>query len=98
MNSDFGRSRAQSNDGALEIGGQAMGVAQGELFVYLQMQLDEKPVILLERREIMNGQAAPLRFGANGLEEMLALRRTRLGVNHHVGRNDLADALFDGVT
>src|SRR5271166_3687180 len=45
----------------------------------------------------MDGQAAFLGHSADGLEEVLALRRARLGVDHDVRGHDFADAFFDGV-
>ena len=61
------------------------------------MQLDEELPILLHGGQIVNRQAHLLSRGANGFKEMLALGSARLRVNHHIRRNDLADALLDGV-
>src|SRR5258708_26378034 len=46
----------------------------------------------------MNPQSHALCHRANGLEQVLALRRARLRVHHHIGRNDFANALLDGIT
>src|SRR5580692_499884 len=61
------------------------------------MQLDEELSFLLHGGQVMDGHAHALSSGANGFEEMLALRRARLGMDHHVGGNDFADPFFDGV-
>ncbi len=62
------------------------------------MQLDEELAILLRRMQVVNRQPHALRRGANRFEEMLALRRARLRVHHHVGGDNLANPFFDGVT
>ncbi len=61
------------------------------------MQFDEELPILLHGGQIVNRQAQLLSRGANSFKEVLTLRRARLGVNHHIGRNDFADALLNGV-
>ena len=42
----------------------------------------------------MNGQAATLSDRANGFKGMLVLPGARFDVHHHVGGDNLADALF----
>ncbi len=61
------------------------------------MQLDEKLSGLLHGRQVVNGEAQALCRSANRFKEMLALRRARFRVHHHIRGNDFADALFDGV-
>src|SRR2546430_6574884 len=45
----------------------------------------------------MNGKAHLLRCRTNRFKKMFALGSARFSVHHHVRRNNLADALFDGV-
>ena len=45
----------------------------------------------------MDGKSHALGDRADGLKEMLALRGARLGMHHHVGRYDFADAFLNGI-
>jgi hypothetical protein len=94
---DVNVASAEGADAVFEFGGAAMGFAEAEIFVNLEMQLDEEVAILLGSGEIVDGEAEALGDGANGLEEVLVARGARFGVNDDVGGNDLGDALFDGV-
>ena len=74
-----------------------MRVAQAQVLVHFQVKLDEQLSIVLQCGHVVNGQAHALRDRANSFKEMLALRSARFGVHHHVRRDNLADALLDGV-
>ena len=68
-----------------------------DAFVHFQVQLDEEPMIELVRGKFVDGEAAPLRDGANGFEEIFVGLGARLDVHHHVRGNNLRDAFFHGV-
>ena len=74
-----------------------MGLAQAQILIHFQMQFDEQTAILLRRVQIVNRQPHALRRCANRFKEMLASGRARFHVHHHVGRNNFADALLDGI-
>jgi hypothetical protein len=74
-----------------------MRVAQAEVFVHFEVELDEELAAVLQGGDVVNGQAHTLGYRADGFEEVFALRSAGLGVNHDVGWNDFADALFDGI-
>ena len=46
---------------------------------------------------VVDCQSHALRYRANRLEQMLALGSARLHVNHHIRRDNFADAFLDGV-
>jgi hypothetical protein len=53
--------------------------------------------LLLQGAQVVNAKAHTLRDGADGFEQVFALRGARLGMNHYVGGNDFAYAFFDGI-
>ncbi len=61
------------------------------------MQLHKKLALLLQRAQVVNPQSHALRHRANGLEQVLALRRTGFRMHHYVGRNDFSYAPLDSV-
>ena len=74
-----------------------MRLAQTEVFVHLEVQLDEEAPILLLRREIVDGKPFALGQRANRFEKVLAFGCAGFHVHHDVGGDDGADALFNGV-
>jgi len=81
----------------LEIRGQTMGFAEARMLVDLEMQLDEQAAVDLMRGEFVNGEAAALCRGANGLQEIFAGTRARLHVDDHVGGNNFGNTALDAV-
>ena len=51
-----------------------MGLAQAQLLVHFQVQLDEEAAVELMRGKFVNRQALPLRRRADGVEQVLARR------------------------
>ncbi len=49
------------------------------------------------RAQIVDREAHALSDGADGFEEMLAFGSARLGMDHHIGRHNFADAFLDRV-
>src|SRR5277367_2583323 len=84
-------------DVLFELGGAAVRFAQAGALVHFQVQLDEEAVIELVRGKFVHGEAATLRDGANGFEDVFVGLGARLHVHHHVRGNDLRDAFFHGV-
>src|SRR5712692_2459208 len=74
---------AQFADFRFQITGLSMGFTEAELFIHLQVEFDEKLSGLLHGSQVMDGEAQALSSGANGFEQMFALWRTRLRMDHH---------------
>ena len=81
-----------------EIGGLAVRFAKSQMFVHLQVHLDEEMTVKLMRGEVVNGQSASLGCGANGIEDVLASLRSRFHMHHDVRGNNLADAPLHLIT
>ena len=60
---------AQFANAVFEFGRLAMRVAQAEIFVDFEMQLDEELTLLLKRAQIVNREAHALGDGADGFEQ-----------------------------
>jgi len=88
---------AQLADAFFEFAGLTMRFPQARVFIHFEVQFDEQLSGVLQRRDVVNGQAHALRDRANGFKQMLTLGSAGLGVHHDVRRDDFADALFDGV-
>ena len=97
VNVHVGPGVAQRQDAFFQFRGPPVRLTQAQLFVHFQVQLHEQLPVLLLRRQVVDGQALALRQRADRFEEVLALRRARLHVHHHVRRHDLPDARLDGV-
>jgi hypothetical protein len=61
------------------------------------MQLDKHIAVLLVRGDVVNRQSHALCHRAYGLEKVFIAGRARLGVHHHIGRDDLCHAALDGI-
>src|SRR2546425_6478915 len=59
-----------------KLAGTAVRVAEAQLLVHLEMQLNEEPAGELARREVVDGEPAPLGRGANGVKEMRSEEHT----------------------
>ena len=60
--------RAPESDVVFEFGGLAMRFAEARALVHFEMQLDEQAAIEVMRGQFVDGEAAALGDGADGLE------------------------------
>src|SRR5487761_579820 len=74
-----------------------MRFAQAQVFVDLQVHLDEQTPVKLVGGNFVYGETEARGDDADGVKQMFSRGGARLHVHHHVGGNNFADAPLDGV-